>query len=56
MEIIVFIIELINFIVCGLVIAAGFVIVPYCVFNALTYLYNQARLLLRRTKGVIKHG
>lgn len=56
MEIIVFIIELINFIVCGLVIAAGFVIVPYCVFNALTYLYNQVGLLLRRAKGVIKHG
>lgn len=56
MEIIVFVIELINFIVCGLVIAAGFVIVPCCVFNALTYLYNKVGLLLSRAKGVIKHG
>lgn len=56
MEIIVFIIELINFIVCGLVIAAGFVIVPYCVFNALIYLYNQIRLLFCKARGVIKHG
>lgn len=56
MEIIVFIIELINFIVCGLVIAAGFVIVPYCVFNVLIYLYNQIRLLFCKVKGVIKHG
>lgn len=56
MEIIVFVIELINFIVCGLVIAAGLVIMPYCVFNALTYLYNQARLLFYKAKGVIKHG
>ena len=56
MEIIVFIIELINFVVCGLVLATGFVIVPYCIFNALIYLYNQIRLLLCKAKGVIKRG
>lgn len=56
MEIIVCIIELINLIVCGLVIAAGFIIVPYCIFDTLLYLYNQIKLLFYKVKGVIKHG
>ncbi len=55
MEIIVFIIELINFVVCGMVIAAGLMITPYCIFNALLYLYNKIKFIFYKVKGVVKH-